>query len=90
MSHVKLKTRKKIKNKAKYKGKAITKSSAKKRFSLTKTGKILATQSGHRHNLGRKKNTRTSLLAAKGKIILVTIGIIKKIKKCYNIRRKKK
>jgi len=51
--------------------KVKTNSSAKKRFKITGTGKILHKQSGKRHNLGKKsqkriRNLRKSAVLAEG------------------------
>lgn len=86
MSQVKLKTKVRLKIKASNKPKKKTLSSAKKRFSITATGKVKATQSGKQHNLGRKKRTKRSLLASKGTTILSTTGIVRRVKRVYGIK----
>lgn len=45
-----------------------TSSSAKKRFKVTSTGKVMVTQSGKRHNM-RKKSKRV-LLTQKGRVLI--------------------
>ena len=56
-----------------------TKKGAKKRFRLTKSGKIKRAKSGKRHILTKKKRNRKRLLA---KSTLVDKTFAKKIKSC--------
>ncbi len=60
--------------------KVKTNSSAKKRFKITATGKVLFKQAGKRHNLGKKSQTRIRNLR---KNAVMAEGFADKVKLIY-------